>query len=139
MEKILALILALTYGAWYLTAEPANKSIPSELAISSPVILKETKEVKVEKAEKIVDLVAVVEESEIKTVHMTQEEMHNKIKYSCENAGWIVTEFKNNAIIAEKIDENSTLAITVKFDGSSFELSPQNSDLKAIISAKLNH
>lgn len=40
MEKVLGLILALTYGIWYITAEPTNKAIPQELAVSSPIISK---------------------------------------------------------------------------------------------------
>ena len=44
-----------------------------------------------------------------------------------------MTEFKSNTLIAEKIDGDNAIAINVKFTDSSFDINPENSELKSII------
>ena len=65
--------------------------------------------------------------------HMSLEEVHNKIKKAGEDAGWRMTEFKENSIIAEKIDGDETTSVTIIFSNDYFELSPENDDLKDAI------
>jgi len=55
-----------------------------------------------------------------------------------EEDGWRMTPFKENALIAEKIGDNSTEAVTVHFTTTSFHLSPSNSDLADAIEEKLD-
>jgi hypothetical protein len=55
-----------------------------------------------------------------------------------EEDGWRMTPFKENALIAEKIGDNSTEAVTVYFSTTAFHLSPENSDLADVIEEKLD-
>ncbi len=71
--------------------------------------------------------------------HLTQEKAHKLIISAGKEAGWKMTKFKSNAIIAEKIDEENTKSVTITFNNDSFEIYPDNSDLKdAIIDAEKN-
>jgi len=70
----------------------------------------------------------------IEHAHMTQEKVHTIIKKAAEKDGWRTTEFKSNALIAEKVGEE---AVTITFDKSSFDLSPSNSSLNSTLSAAL--
>jgi hypothetical protein len=72
------------------------------------------------------------EYTHIKT-DMTQKEIHKAIFDAAEDAGWRMTEFKDNALIAEKSDGDDTIAVTVSFSKDYFFLSPNNSDLQNII------
>ena len=74
---------------------------------------------------------------EIHTKHMTQEKIHKIIKKAGEENGWKMTEFKSNAMIAEKIDGGDSTAITVTFSKDSFDISPANSDLESAIRSAL--
>jgi maltose-binding protein MalE len=74
----------------------------------------------------------------IEKQHMTQEKVQERIKKAGEDAGWIMTEFKSNALIAEKIDGDNAIAINVKFTDSSYDINPENSELKSIIEDALN-
>ena len=69
---------------------------------------------------------------------MTQAKMHKLIKKAGEDAGWIMTEFKSNALIAEKIDGDDSQAVTVKFSKSSYDIDPENSELNSAIEDALN-
>ncbi len=69
--------------------------------------------------------------------NLTQEKVHKIIKEAGEENGWKMTEFKSNAMIAEKIDNGSSVSTTVTFSKSSFDISPENSELESILSAKL--
>ena len=69
----------------------------------------------------------------VERVHMTQKKVHKIIKKAGEEDGWSMTEFKNNAMIAEKDGE----AVTVTFDKHSFDLSPTNSSLNSTLSNAL--
>ena len=70
--------------------------------------------------------------------HMTQKKVHKIIKKAGEDAGWNMTEFKSNAMIAEKIDGDDSVAVTVTFSNSSYDISPENSDLATAIDSALN-
>jgi len=69
--------------------------------------------------------------------HMTQEKIHKIIKKAGENNGWKMTEFKSNAIIAEKIDGDDSTSVTVTFNKGSFDIAPANSDLEDAINSAL--
>ena len=74
----------------------------------------------------------------IEKQHMTQEKVQSIIKQAGEDAGWIMTEFKSNALIAEKLDGDNAEAVTIKFSKSSYDLQPENSELESIIDEALN-
>ena len=74
----------------------------------------------------------------IENRHITQEKMHSIIKKAGEDAGWTMTEFKSNAIIAEKIDGENATAVTVTFSNSFYDIEPKNSDLDSAIDSALN-
>ena len=79
-------------------------------------------------------------ESHSGTVHnknLTQEKVHKIIKSAGKEDGWIMTEFKNNALIAEKADGDNSKAVTITFDKHSFDITPQDSDLEDAISDAL--
>ena len=69
--------------------------------------------------------------------HMVQNKVSKLIKDAGEVAGWKMTEFKSNELIAEKSDGENTKSVTVNFDNSSFELSPHDSELQGIIETAL--
>ncbi len=64
---------------------------------------------------------------------MTQKKVYKIIKKAGEEDGWSMTEFKNNAMIAERDGET----VTVTFDKHSFDLSPSNSSLNSTLSSAL--
>ena len=70
----------------------------------------------------------------VERAHMTQEKVHKIIKKAAEEDGWHTTEFKSNALIAEKAGEE---AVTITFDKSSFDLSPANSSLSSTLNSAL--
>ena len=79
-------------------------------------------------------------ESHSGTMHnknLTQEKVGKIIKTAGEENGWIMTEFKNNALLAEKISGEKATSVTIKFDKHSFDVSPANSELENIISDAL--
>ena len=61
---------------------------------------------------------------------LSMKSLHKIIKKAGENAGWRMTEFKENALIAEKEGEEAS---TVHFDRESFHLTPENSSLQESI------
>ena len=69
---------------------------------------------------------------------MTQAKMHKLIKKAGEDSGWIMTEFKTNALIAEKIDGDDSQAVTVTFNKSSYDIDPESSELNSAIEDALN-
>ena len=75
---------------------------------------------------------------EITMKHLNQHKVQKIIKKAGEDAGWIMTEFKSNAMIAEKIDDGDTESVTVKFGTSSYDISPENSELKSAIDSAFN-
>jgi len=62
--------------------------------------------------------------------NLTQDNVHKIIRETGKKNGWIMTEFKNDTLIAEKVDGDDTKSVTVKFNKSSFFLSPSDSDLE---------
>jgi len=112
MEKILGLIVVMVYALWYFTAQG---SIPIESSLDMPTITQESN--------------SAVEEH---TSHseLSQEEMAKVIKKVGEDSGWVMTAFKLNAIIAEKITQKETIAVTVNFSSGSFDITPVNEELK---------
>ncbi|MBU1657604.1 hypothetical protein KKG72_00950 [bacterium] len=69
---------------------------------------------------------------------LTQKDIHEIIKNVGEKEGWIMTEYKTNSLLAEKINGDTTTAVTINFDTSSFFVSPQSDDLAKAISEELN-
>ncbi len=70
--------------------------------------------------------------------NLTQKKVATLITEAAEENGWRVTPFQYNALIAEKVGDASTQAVTITFSTDSFELSPANSDLQEILSEALN-
>ncbi|WP_297486162.1 hypothetical protein [Sulfurimonas sp.] len=69
---------------------------------------------------------------------MPLSKVHQLIVKAGEEDGWIMTEFTDHAVLAEKIKNQSSKAVTVHFTEDSFHLSPDNSDLENAIEDKLN-
>jgi len=121
MEKILGLVLVMVYGLWYLTAQG---SVPTQKSsIESPTMTQES--------------VATVEE-DVTHSELSQEKTLEVVKKAGEESGWIVTDFKSNAVIAEKINEKESLSVTVTLRESSYELSPANAELEKALDSALN-
>ena len=70
----------------------------------------------------------------VEHVNLTQKKVHQIIKKAAQEDGWHTTEFKSNALIAEKEGEE---AVTITFDKSSFDLSPANSSLNSTLNSAL--
>ena len=113
MEKILALVLVAVYSLWLFTAQSIEYTNKTEI------------------------ITLIAQHHEV-NVDRSQKSMLLDIKKACESAGWIMTEFKSNTLIAEKLIENSAVSATVTFTKSSFNVSPQNIDLEGIINKALN-
>jgi len=64
-------------------------------------------------------------------------EVHDIIMQAGEEAGWRMTEFKDNEIIAEKTSDGSTEAVTIQFAKDYFHITPPNGDLEDAIEEKL--
>jgi len=70
--------------------------------------------------------------------HLSNKSIQDKILQAGQENHWIMTKFKSNSIIAEKITDNDSISTTVTFDKSSFNLYPQNSELRDILNDALN-
>ena len=68
---------------------------------------------------------------------MSQKKIHALIKSAGEKDGWRMTEFKKNAILADRTNGDDLISTTVYFDKNSFTTSPKNSDLEDAISDAL--
>ena len=112
MEKIIGFVLVAVYGVWFFTGQ--------KLPVYSQAIEQAKQEIEV-----------------MSEINLTHKQMHNTIKSVAQNEGWIVTEFKNNALIAEKITESDSVAVTVTFNKNSFSISPENSHLKNVLNRAL--
>ena len=119
MEKILILILGLVYAFWHFSVQ--NIEVTQNKSASHTQ--------KSENSESS-------NSTEIKA--LSQSDVYKVIKKVGEESGWIMTDFKSNAIIAEKISESGTVAVTVNFTSSSFDISPSNSDLRSSLNKALN-
>ena len=84
------------------------------------------------------------EQSETHSYHqkdLTQHKMHKLIIHAGEEAGWIMTEYKSNTILAEKIDGDDSISAEVKFTGSTFSVISDSDadDLEDAIEDALEH
>ena len=70
--------------------------------------------------------------------NLTQKKVATLITKAAEQDGWRITPFQYNALIAEKVGNTSTQAVTITFSTDSFELSPANSELHNILTKALN-
>ncbi len=70
--------------------------------------------------------------------HLTQEKVSKIISQAAEEAGWKITEFKSNALIAEKIDGEDSISTTITFNKESFDINPENDDLEDVLNDALN-
>ncbi len=68
---------------------------------------------------------------------MPLREVHNIIKQAGEESGWRMTEFKDHEMIAEKIENGNTKAVTVDFGKNYFNIEPSNSDLDDVLTDNL--
>ncbi len=68
----------------------------------------------------------------------TLNKVHKAIITAGEEDGWRMTEFKENALIAEKTEgEGDTKTVTIKFSKDHFILDPEDSSLQDAIEDKL--
>jgi predicted small secreted protein len=68
---------------------------------------------------------------------MPLHKINKQIIKAGEEDGWRMTEFKENALIAEKTEgDGDTKAVTITFGEDYFTLSPENDDLKDAIEDK---
>ncbi len=65
--------------------------------------------------------------------NLTHEKVHKIIVKAATENGWKMTEFKNNALVAEKITKDGSESTTVTFDRHSFDIAPANSELEGIL------
>ena len=113
MAKIIGFILIAVYAVWFFT-------VP-KVYVSTDGASEE---------------VRLMEDSKSK-IKLTQAQMYKGIKNAAEKEGWDTTEFKSNALIAEKTTEDNTVAVTITFSKSEFFISPENIDLNNAISRDL--
>jgi len=114
MAKILGLILIGVYLVWFFTVQAV--SVSTEDIVEQEIRLMENPKTE---------------------IHLTQTEMHHTIKNAAEKEGWNTTEFKNNALIAEKMTEDNSISVTITFSKSEFFISPENIDLQNAINSTL--
>ena len=114
MEKSIGLVLIAVYGMWFFMGQNTNVS-------TEDVVLQEIR----------------IMEDTTKYRELTQSQMHNMIKSVSEENGWEVTKFKSNALIAEKVSDNGSKAVTITFSKSEFSISPKNRDLQKAIDSAL--
>ena len=117
MEKVIGLGLVLVYATWFLTAQ--STSLPTSVVDSSSV-------------ESFVDEKSIVNKT------LTHKQLYKTIKSVGEDENWIMTDFKSNTLIAEKINDTTSISVTIKFDESSFHISPENNELQNAINKALH-
>jgi len=69
---------------------------------------------------------------------LTQKKVYNGIYKAGEEAGWKMTKFKPNTLIAEKTHNGDSDAVTIVFNKEAFSISPHNSSLEDAILEELN-
>ena len=71
---------------------------------------------------------------------VNKEVLYGVILDAGRDAGWIMTEFKNNEIIAEKITGEDSISASVHLDSHGFHISPEEgtADLKNAINDRLS-
>ena len=78
------------------------------------------------------------EKGQITKEQLTQKKVARLITEAAEQNEWRITPFKYNALVAEKVGNDASSAVTITFSTDSFELSPANSDLQEILTEALN-
>ncbi len=134
MGNILAVVLVLVYVAYVMTGgiESTSSSFNKSTVVSKHA------------APAVAHTVSAVEEVAPKTehvtskIHLSQKEMRHTIKAAGEENGWLMTEYKGNTLIAEKIEEDGMVSVTVTFDSSSFSIEPENTALDHILNSVLH-
>ena len=71
--------------------------------------------------------------------NLTQKKLAKIVKSAGEKAGWKMTEFKGDAFVAEKTEDDETISTTVKFNNEAIEVEPENDDLKDAINEALEN
>lgn len=115
MAKLIGFVLIAVYAVWFFTVYTVGVPIQS-IEEQEIYIMKDSG-------------------TELK---LTQAQMHNTIKNTAEKEGWSTTEFKNNALIAEKTTGDNSISVTVTFSKLEFSISPENIDLQNAINSALN-
>lgn len=69
---------------------------------------------------------------------MSLKKVHQLIKDAGEKDGWRVTDFQENALIAEKEKNGSMKAVTIHFTKDSFDITPKDSKLHEAIEKALD-
>jgi hypothetical protein len=65
-------------------------------------------------------------------------EVYSAIIKAGQEDGWRMTEFKDNKLIAEKISNSDTEAVTIEFSTDYFHIIPANDDLEEAILQELS-
>ena len=115
IERVLALVLVMIYVVWSFSAQSA---VPLDKLTQQEV--------------------TVMEEDHSTGIHLSQEKFHKLIIDAGEKKGWIMTEYKSNALIAEKPGNDNALSETITFNKTSFNVLPANSELEGAITAMLH-
>jgi len=79
-----------------------------------------------------------IEQSISITKPLTLKNIRSKIIKVGKKNGWLMTEFEENKILAEKITNNTSYVTTIFYDKKSFYTKPENSALNEILSNTLN-
>ncbi len=114
MAKILGIVLIGVYLVWFFTVQAVSVS-------TGDIAEQEVRLMDNPKTE----------------VYLTQSEMHHTIKNAVEKEGWSTTEFKNNALIAERTTEGDSISVTITYSKSEFFISPENINLQNAINSVL--
>ena len=70
---------------------------------------------------------------------MPLKKVHTLIREAGEKDGWRITEFKENKLIGEKLEDGTMKAVTITFSKNYFDISPKDSDLESAIKKGLNN
>jgi len=109
IANILAVVLVLVYATWYFTNGTTSSSEDNYTQ----------------------ETVSIMEKDGFH--ERTQEEMHKAIESIATNDGWDITKFKSNTLIAEKVNNENSIAVTIVFNNSSYSLTPENKDLSTVL------
>jgi len=69
---------------------------------------------------------------------LSTEKVHHIIVTAGEEHGWKMTEFKNNAVVAEKFSNDTAKVVTVHFSKEFFHTEPMDKELDEILEEALN-
>ena len=89
--------------------------------------------------EERVESIESIEKSTVIKRPLNQKELRQAIMAGGKDAGWRMTEFKSNAVIAESLDEDFSLTVTIYFDNKGFYFMPEGNipDLSDAIKKRL--